>query len=144
MNTLIINKKKLTEKEVKYNFNTSLCGVLISHKNEVFIVENNIALDSLLKKDVFNLKGIVFSDTIFAYDIYQDRELPIILTLDNILYIMVGTIDNFKEYYITVTHKKIIEIEKLKLIEKELSKVLINNFTSIDVIEEKYKNLIYT
>jgi len=142
MNTLMINKKKLTAKEVKYNFNTSLSGVLISHKNEVFIVEHNIALDSLLKKDVFNLKGIVFSDTIFAYNIYQDKELPIILTLDNILYIMVGTIDDFKEYYISITHKKIIEIEKLKLIEKELSKLLTKNFISIDIIEKTYKDLI--
>jgi len=142
MNTLIINKKKLTEKEIKYNFNTSLCGVLISYKNEVFIVEHNIALDSLLQKDVFNLKGIVFPDTIFAYDIYQDGELPTILKLDNILYIMVGTVDDFKEYYISVTHKKIIEIEKLKLIEKELSKLLIENSKSIDIIEKKYKDLI--
>ena len=133
----MINKSKLTDKEVKYNFNTGLAGILITYNNEIFIVDHSIALDILLKKEALNLTGIMLPSVIIGYSIYEDKELSFISKIDNILDIIVETIDDFEIYYVSVLHKRVIGLDKLKLLDKEIAK-LTKEDRDMNVIMEKY------
>lgn len=102
MNIKDITKGILSSSEVQYNFSLATKGILITYSNEVFVVEHNQSLSVLLGKDIFNIKGWMFSEKIIGYNL-DDKSS----SANNILCLVFNNINNVDIRYVSIENMRV-------------------------------------